>query len=896
MIRKNVFLTLLLLSVSCAHEVNHKTPAPNYEGYAGYECLDAKVRGRAPSSAIKCQLLVDTNYVENLRKNPEIMAEKAVSDLSVQMKSPISISDRMNQFRKRFISLIKNTVLREPIVRSFEAALRMKSSLLENQIRENGTYAQYDMVIVGAGVHGVLTLNRALSVNPKLKILIIDDSDTAAATFRYAKEAFNINSSNRASGVDQKPLPGEGNINELPGLPLQISDLTNVKYPTANDLGSAVNIGLYAAVREYPHVDVLFNSSVQKILAESKSIEFPEGIEISTVANAEDRIQIDTQKLILTTGLGTPRYPKGIEESLAINPELSKSKNGQVPRVLTFEDIIRAIGSSNNPSKMFAGKRIAVVGTGVSANVFIEFLLGYATREGYASSVSQDGRPSKILWIGQEKQNCLEFIETIRSRYQQISTGFRSSSDNVAALISPIEPKIESVRSSKNNQVKIELEREKKYYGDEDLTADMIILTTGFNQNLRELLAEVSDGKSTNYNTDLEYFESKNVTTLQGPTSVSQSNTRIGRQINGREIYIVGTAAGKLAADSELVGIVQNFVSIFNNAPRVLSTIDRALQGLKATVMKEEWRELSMSKTVKYTNYEINNIQETRLLPTQSVAYLQSTLNEALSFLAAGGSNRLELEMKLNNQGGLDIISKSTFADEGIVKLLAQTRDFYSVAAMLLRATPDRAILFTAVTAKSNFDLTATRVSIEAPRLNSIAGQNTLTISNPTIRLKGLELVKGISKEKAIGDVLGRELLLAFEMGSTKKIEELIRNPQTNLNLVNANGKPLLLEIYDYAGPSFSLLRAALKNPKLNVNTPLSNSFLPNVLFLALYRARAFDEGYRAAEILMADPRIDLKVLNRSGQSLAALYQSTAKQTNRNERFDRFLKAQGLYW
>jgi len=406
---KNIKLIGLLFLFSACASIQTRSPNSYSESFQSSFC-STEFLARDPASTKSCLSAVedglrnaDPQLAQRLTKDPVAQAEAAMATSTGAEKYPIKITKEVARFRDRFLGFLKNPTVREPLTRSFEASLRMRSQLLEKSLNENSNLAQYDLIIVGSGVHGIIALHRALAQNPKLKVLVLDEGDTAGSTFRYGKEVFNINSSNRRSGEDTRPVPGEGNINELPGLPIQVSDLTAVKYPTANDLGTSIVAGLYAAVREYPQVDILFNARANQFLEKARDPQFNESVEVSTNSS---QFQIDSQKVILATGLGEPNLPKRVAESLERFPALKNSQNGKTPpRVLTFEDMIRTIASSNDPVSLFKDKKIGVVGKGDSANVFIEFLVGYAAREGYARSSAQDGIAEKIFGLAKTKKH-----------------------------------------------------------------------------------------------------------------------------------------------------------------------------------------------------------------------------------------------------------------------------------------------------------------------------------------------------------------------------------------------------------------------------------------------------------------------------------------------------------
>ena len=208
----------------------------------------------------------ETPLLKKVRKDSEETPD-IVKPTREQIEKTVPLTEKMKEFRARYLQFFTPAYTgREALVRSFEASLRVRSKAVEAKLA-NGDKSQrdYDLVITGTGVHGIIALHEALRVHPEAKILLIDEGDTAGATFRYGKDFYNINSSNRASNGRDLPLPGQGNLNELPGLPIQVSDMTAVKYPSANDLGSAIVTGLYAAAQGHPNIDVLFNSKAIKV-------------------------------------------------------------------------------------------------------------------------------------------------------------------------------------------------------------------------------------------------------------------------------------------------------------------------------------------------------------------------------------------------------------------------------------------------------------------------------------------------------------------------------------------------------------------------------------------------------------------------------------------------------
>lgn len=738
--RKNTILKYLLVaavtSCSTPNYVQNNQPITRYNDevfFPVHLCNDPEIK-RNPSAADACVALFaddirteDPSYAQKLQEDPLAVAE-AEMNKSTDDKYPVKLSSQMKRFRDRFLGFIKNTVIREPLTRSFESAIRMRSLLTENALMKNN-YGQYDVVIVGTGVHGIIALHAGLARNPNLKILLVDEGDTAGATFRYGKEVFNINSSNRSSGKDSKPLPGEGNINELPGLPIQVSDLTSVKYPTANDLGTALVSGLYSALRQHPNVEVLFNTKATQILPKSKNKQLKESIALTSSNNPDASLQVDAQAIILTTGLGTPRLVEKVTETLIAKPELARQENGKIPKVIAFEDVIRILGSSNEPAKFFKDKKIAVVGKGDSANVFIEYALGYAAREGYARSSAQGGKVKKIFWIGQEKQDCKDFISDIRSRYQQVSTGFRSSSKNIEAIITPYAAKLSDVKNVGSTVTA--LLADKNSISD----LDFIVVTTGFEQNVRALFSTITNNRNLDFKTDADFFKSQ-FETLEAPTSISAKNTKVARKLNAREIYVLGTAAGELADPSETVGIIQNYVSIFNNAPRVVAATQNLVGYLQPLASKTFLQAVNVNRAESKPTVLVTDIQESRFMPNQTLAFLEATFKEALSLATNSSGENLSLVMTLK---GDDLkITSATLADPtALAQLLAQSREFFSLARELLKFTPGQSLQLTAYTSKGSFVTKTAKVEMTATE-NERKTTPTAVVNNNQIKLRGL--------------------------------------------------------------------------------------------------------------------------------------------------------------
>lgn len=715
----------------------------------------------AQAPALTCRQLfsefrTENLFLSNLPSDPGTQA--VVNQTRAQLKknnqlSPIvPTSPALARFRETYLPFLKtDPISREGLVRYMESDLRIISANNKRQLRDmnrQGLSAKYDLVIVGAGVHGVISAATALKQNPNLKILIVEESDTAAANFRYALESFNINSSNRASGEDRLPLPGRGNINELPNLPVQVSDISAVKYPSANDLAQAVVVGLYASVVNHPQVQLVYGTTAEKVTQASGT--YKRNISLNLNEGPYSKLAVQTKKHILSVGLGRPSFPAKVRQFLAENRDLVTSKDFEkaVPQVMTFEDVVRLMAQSNNPLKFFSGKNVAVVGTGDSANVFIEFLLGYAIQRAYGLSDAQTGLVKKIQWWGQDQRSCEAFIRKARSRYAQIGTGFRSSDASVTPLIQGIPGRVEELTRDANGKVEIRASNPSR----ETTQADIVIFATGFEKNLREYFSDLFPGKAREISRLSEadfltqyfgFIEGETATSNGKPTRIAATpklTDATGRPLTSPPIDAIVGPVAKLPSQQDLVGVIQNFVSIFNNAPRTVSATEKLTENLvptKGTVAPSR----SWSRTSK-DEFELIGLSETRFLGTASASYFKSVFQSALARLnlKADSSVFTTVQIEVAYRKGTDslIIQNSGGLDaEPLIRTLSETREFFNAARMILRNSENTSLLLSVPVTNGVANTLLAEVTYGTKTLRTVTAPK--VVEQATVPLRGLQ-------------------------------------------------------------------------------------------------------------------------------------------------------------
>lgn len=601
-----------------------------------------------------------------------------------KFESPVRISPQMKEVRAKFLSLLKNDAIRGTIASSLEVDLRMASSATKRKIEQivnSGRDVKYDVVIIGAGIHGVIHAASLMRENPNLHVLLIENSDTAAANFRLARDMFRINSSNRASTQSRLPVPGEGNINELPSLPIQVSDLTAEKYPSANDLAIPLVTGLYGLNKSYANVDVLFNTKVVKAIAARTDGEV-KGVSIEFEGSKKE-YSVNAQVVVATTGLGTPKIPFEVVRREKSKDELARiARLEKMPQIVTFEEAFRMLSQNSNPIEFFAGKKVGIVGSGDSANVFIEFLLGYAPKKAYGISDAQEKTPDRIYWFGQDAKTCEQFITGIvdkdgkkitsgaRNRYAQIGTGFRSSSKDRDPILKSAPKVKKAIEGRRGREVQVELADGTRK------DVDFLIVATGYEQQIRQLF-------ETREANDVAFFD-KYFDFVEGKTSISKGESvRIGRSLRsdrsngGMSFLVTGPAAGKLPKDEELLGIIQNSVSIFNNAPRVESLAMMIAKKIKPRRDFETASDLVLVRGVNTAQtFNIVGLQDFRLFEAQPERYVRSSVNSFFRYLRFQKPGTIEIDVAyspdtdsvvVRSTSGYDISSFATF--------LTQSRD-----------------------------------------------------------------------------------------------------------------------------------------------------------------------------------------------------------------------------
>ena len=616
-------------------------------------------------------------------KVSEVDLNAVVSDENPVSESAIKVAKQLNALRSQLIKKIGPTVdrkTRETNVKIMESYLRTKAFNSSLKIFRSKKKQDYDAIIIGMGPHALFALNGILSENPNARVLILAADDTAAATFREGY-VFSINSSNKPSGNGGKPLPGLGNINELPGLPIQVSDITSVRYPEAADLGDALVANAYALFSTYKNIDIVLGTEIERKQFEKLARQKKEGPvtvdfaipDLDGSANKTAR-KAKADFIITATGLGTPKAIDEFIESSRDKRELRKIKQNGLPTVMTFQEFIRMMADSERPWDLLEDLNIRVVAPGDSGNVTMEFLLGLAAQSAYGSSAVQEKVLRQIGWVGQPLDTCKAFLDKIRNRYSAISSGYKTSDPSVEPPLKAYPQKLLSMSTSGRFYGRTEA----RLFLEDGVSvdADLVILANGFDKLPADVEAQLKD--------------------LKRKPSVSDGSQVLIAKTNPAGTVLITGPSVRLPSEGELKGVIQNFVSLFNNAPRSFATgkyVGRQIKTKSTTKTGEDKNskieivptDSSIRHLVTVEGLElfdsrdfVKNPYFGRINNFNISAYLKSSFETVLTSFDWSTFKNGEVKIHVKRVAeGFEVITNG-FANPEVVAALAYNRDFFN--------------------------------------------------------------------------------------------------------------------------------------------------------------------------------------------------------------------------
>jgi dsDNA-binding SOS-regulon protein len=398
-----------------------------------------------------------------------------------------------------------------------------------------------DIGILGAGIHET-NMQNVWRDYPEIRTRTFEQSHVVASTFARGGTAFNINSSSKRENVDHlRQALGDGDLNFMPGGAIQLSFFDNERNPVALSLAQAATIN-----RSFSKNPIEFGAKIESVQMDGDLVK---------KVTLEDGSTRSFTELVLT-GLGDSNRPNlpGVREIVA------QDKQSGVPRTFTFFEFKDLINGLDSPFEYFEGKRIAVIGAGDSGKADVRWLLQKANPASYGRNGRRFRGPKSVEWYGQECTDCASFVDRNRSFYFDIAGGFRAG--NLIA-----KPKLDSI-VSKSPTSELELTDAQG----QQTTADIVIYTTGIQNDIAKILAPVFGYDANSADPDIvndpTYFR-----TIEGfePTLgvVSYAKEAIDQSGRGLGIYLVGPTSGRgVVSQAELRAIEENSVAMANHSWR----------------------------------------------------------------------------------------------------------------------------------------------------------------------------------------------------------------------------------------------------------------------------------------------------------------------------------------
>lgn len=398
----------------------------------------------------------------------------------------------VNRARRTWLPLATDRALRRWAVRNLNRDMRLRARQLEKLMDTRlsaGEAVVYDDIVIGAGPIGVIMANQILEADPSRRVLVIDGSDTIAATFAEIGSAIQINSSSRAKdGEDAQPF-GFGDNNPLPGSPVSVPDIDgNVKWAEAEQLADAITFSAAAS-----GADFLLSTYATDFTDTRRSLGAPGDAALTARGADGKERRIYANNVIVSTGVGTPSLRLANEKlqqryDTYLARERAKLSRGETPAIMYYQDALSLVNRSfladANQGDPFAPFRvpyrrdksgalvadnrnkpkIAVIGGGDSGKTLMNLFFGTGPSNAGDSpgklSHNQLGQIGAVDWVvGEAFRDCIEYLtgrdgvyKGTRARYAQ------SSADIKSGRIKPIEARALAIEPASGGKTRITYE------------------------------------------------------------------------------------------------------------------------------------------------------------------------------------------------------------------------------------------------------------------------------------------------------------------------------------------------------------------------------------------------------------------------------------------------------
>ncbi len=317
---------------------------------------------------------------------PGLQASDLISKVLRSVAPFTSIRRRNGEFKRAWQAELMAVGSEIPARR---AADRIMSDYWENQ--ELDTSEPVGEVVIGSGYHAaVYCATRVLAGYPRP--LVLERDDRVGGTFAMTVgPGFYLNSSNRPgpSGVSQRL---GRNLNDLPGAPVQVHQLSRDEYQTNDDMAFVIR----ATLAQYANV--------------------VSGETVSSVGT------ISGEGVFLTLADGRTLRAARIIDARGLGDPVETPPYVQSPRVFTFPRFMQQMDSALWPLEGM--RRVVVAGDGDSAKCAVEALLGLGPRREVTDGID---RVERVDWYAEGLPTSFPgWVDDVRGRYIRLGRQVRS--------------------------------------------------------------------------------------------------------------------------------------------------------------------------------------------------------------------------------------------------------------------------------------------------------------------------------------------------------------------------------------------------------------------------------------------------------------------------------------
>lgn len=427
--------------------------------------------------------------------------------------------------------------VRRPMLNLAREILQARSCDLQRQ----DAPIHADVACIGAGAHGTSVAARLAETHPELRCVLLEATDAVSANFGRSGAGFALNNTlDRPDGGPDYQAGGKYNTPYVHG-PVQVTDLTGERWPSAEVLADTITANLAAS-----GADVLFDAKVSGV-HETHDAALPR----YALRFATGRT-VYANHVVISTGLGTPVNPLSPEApghaTIAAALEAIERQDPGVladPTILTVEQAFR-LANPDDPMHMWRRPQDSttdsttdstedgtlVVGLGNSGVTFLEFLAHVGPASATRAERVQFGEMAKITCLTglTGPANADAYEAKARHRYKRVASAMDGLINLEAKRLLDV-----SLRPDGKPGCRCALQDQAGAITYQNVRR--LVLATGYERRWQDIVRDFIPAGC-----DIEADENSLV--FDYPANAS-TRVPVAKQLPGQAITVVGPAAGR---------------------------------------------------------------------------------------------------------------------------------------------------------------------------------------------------------------------------------------------------------------------------------------------------------------------------------------------------------------